>query len=254
MPMKLMLKKLHARFYRYSVGFFIALFYPFLYFYSRKPERYATMNQLRRLCSFCSSSISGIFYTVEYEQPIDWSRTYVVCPNHTSSLDVTACNRALKNNFHYMGKDAFLKNWALAIFFKTMDIPVNRDSKMSSFRAFKKAAENLQEGRTLVIFPEGKIPDDYPPQLNEFKNGPFRLAIELGLPIIPITCMDNWKLIWDTGLETGGRPGIGHVYVHKPIETTSMTVEDADKLKDDVFSIIDQKFRSANKLNRGAAI
>ncbi len=143
-----------------------------------------------------------------------------------------------------MGKDAFLKNWALAIFFKSMDIPVNRESKMSSFKAFKKAAENLKNGRTLVIFPEGKIPDDYPPRLNEFKNGPFRLAIELKLPILPITCVDNWKIIWDTGLETGGSPGIGHVYVHKPIETSHLTLEDADKLKDEVFGIINTKFTS----------
>jgi len=242
--MKLILKKIHARFYRYSVGFFVALFYPLLYFYSRKPSRYATMNQLRRYCSFCSSTIAGIFYRVKYEQQIDWSRTYIICPNHSSSLDVTACNRALKNNFHYIGKDAFLKNWALAIFFKSVDIPVNRESKISSFKAFKKGAENLKEGRSLVIFPEGKIPDDYPPQLNEFKNGPFRLAIELQLPILPITCMDNWKLIWDTGLETGGRPGIAHVFVHKPIETAHLSIDDADLLKDQVFNTLDQKFRS----------
>ena len=241
----LILKKIHARFYRYSVGFFVALFYPLLYFYSRKPSRSAGMNQLRRYCSFCSSTISGIFYRVKYEEKIDWSRTYIVCPNHTSSLDVTACNMALKNNFHFMGKEEFLKNWALSIFFRSIDIPVNRESKMSSFRAFKKAAENLKEGRSLVIFPEGKIPDDYPPQLNEFKNGPFRLAIELKIPILPITMVDNWTTIWDTGLETGGHPGINHVYVHKPVETTHMSLEDADKLKDEVFNIIDQKFKSA---------
>jgi 1-acyl-sn-glycerol-3-phosphate acyltransferase len=242
--MKMFFKKLHARFYRYSVGFFIALFYPFLYYYSRKPSRYAAMNKLRRICSWCSSSIAGIFYRIKYEQPIDWSRTYVVCPNHSSSLDVTAVNMALKNNYHYIGKDAFLKNWALKIFFKTIDIPVNRDSKISSFKAFKKAAENLQDGRTIVIFPEGKIPDDYPPQLNEFKNGPFRLAIELKLPIMPITLLDNWQLIWDTGLETGGKPGISHVYVHAPIETAHLSIDDADMLKDQVFNIIDQKFKS----------
>lgn len=242
--MKLFFKKVHARFYRYSVGFFIALFYPFLYYYSRKPERYAGMNRVRQICSWCSSSIAGIFYRVKYEQPIDWGRTYIVCPNHTSNLDVTACNMALKNNFHYIGKDAFLKNWALKIFFTSIDIPVNRDSKISSFKAFKKGAENLQAGRTLVIFPEGKIPDDYPPKLNEFKNGPFRLAIELKIPIIPVTCMDNWKLIWDTGLKTGGRPGIAHVFVHKPIETAHLTVDDADMLKDQVFNTIDKKFTS----------
>jgi 1-acyl-sn-glycerol-3-phosphate acyltransferase len=242
--MKMILKKIHARFYRYSVGFFVALFYPLLYFYSRKPSRYAGMNQLRRYCSFCSSTISGIFYRVKYEQPIDWTRTYIVCPNHSSSLDVTACNRALKNNFHFIGKEEFLKNWALSIFFRSVDIPVNRESKISSFKAFKKAAENLKDGRSLVIFPEGKIPENYPPQLNEFKNGPFRLAIELKIPILPITCVDNWKLIWDTGLETGGKPGIAHVFVHQPIETSNLTIDDADTLKDQVFNILDSKFKS----------
>ena len=239
----MILKKIHARFYRYSVGFFVALFYPLLYFYSRKPSRYGGMNQLRRYCSFCSSTISGIFYRVKYEQPIDWSRTYIVCPNHSSSLDVTACNRALKNNFHFIGKEEFLKNWALSIFFRSVDIPVNRESKISSFKAFKKAAENLKDGRSLVIFPEGKIPEDYPPQLNEFKNGPFRLAIELKIPILPITCLDNWKLVWDTGLEKGGQPGIAHVFVHKPIETANMNIGDANILKDQVFHILDQKFK-----------
>ena len=143
-----------------------------------------------------------------------------------------------------MGKEELLSNFITRLFFKTIDIPVNRESKISSFKAFKKGAENLKEGRSLVIFPEGKIPDDYPPQLNEFKNGPFRLAIELQLPILPITCMDNWKLIWDTGLETGGRPGIAHVFVHKPIETAHLSLDDADLLKDQVFNTLDQKFRS----------
>lgn len=131
-------------------------------------------------------------------------------------------------------------------FFRSVDIPVNRDSKISSFKAFKKAAENLKEGRSLIIFPEGKIPDDYPPRLNEFKNGPFRLAIELKIPIIPVTCIDNWKLIWDTGLETGGHPGIAHVFVHKAIETAHLSIDDADALKDEVFNVIDQKFKQSN--------
>jgi 1-acyl-sn-glycerol-3-phosphate acyltransferase len=228
--------------YRYSVAFYIVLFYPFLYYFSRKPERYPTMNTFRKICGFLSSATWGLFYRYTYEQPIDWSKTYIVCANHSSNIDITAITLGLKNNFHFMGKEELLNNWALGIFFRTIDLPVNRESKMSSFRAFKKAAENLQQGRTLVIFPEGKIPDDYPPRLNPFKNGPFRLAIELKIPILPVTCVDTWKHIWDTGLEKGATAGTSHIYFHPPIETDNLLLEDADTLKDKVFDLINSRF------------
>jgi len=240
------LRKLHARLYRYSVATFIYLFYLLLYFFSRKPSRYPVMNKLRKVCGWLSSSIAGIRYLYQFEQPVDWSRPYIICPNHSSSLDITAITLMVQNNFCFIGKEEFVRNPALGIFFKTIDIPVNRNSKISSFKAFKKAGERLQGGMTVVIFPEGKIPDDYPPRLNEFKNGPFRLAIELKIPIIPVTCIDNWKLIWDTGLETGAQSGTSHVFVHKPIETANLSLDDADKLKDQVFGIIDRKFKEGN--------
>ncbi|GAB2687692.1 hypothetical protein GCM10027037_07480 [Mucilaginibacter koreensis] len=242
--MKLILKKAHSHFYRYSVGFFFYLFWPFLYYFSRKPERYPAMNVFRKICAFCSSTISGIIYKVKYEEPIDWSRTYIICPNHTSNVDISAMSLIVKNNFCFIGKEELMHKPVTGLFFKTIDIPVNRESKMSSFRAFKKAGERLQSGMTMIIFPEGMIPDDYPPQLHQFKNGPFRLAIELKIPIIPISSLDTWKVLWDTGLERGSRPGFCHIYVHKPIETAHLTLDDADQLRDDVFSLIQHKIES----------
>ena len=141
-----------------------------------------------------------------------------------------------------MGKEELLKGFVTRLFFQTVDIPVNRESKMSSFRAFKQAAERLADGTTIIIFPEGKIPDDYPPQLHEFKNGPFRLAIELKIPIIPVTSPDMWQVLWDTGIEKGSKPGICNIFVHQPIETSHLTIDDADALRDKVYHIIKQKF------------
>ena len=129
----------------------------------------------------------------------------------------------------------------LGFFFRTIDITVNRDSKISSFRAFKTAAERLKDKVSVVIFPEATIPEEYPPTLYPFKNGAFRLAIELKIPILPVTSLDIWKVLWDTGIEYGSRPGICNIFVHKPIETSGMTVEDADLLKDEVYRVIKQK-------------
>jgi len=144
-----------------------------------------------------------------------------------------------------MGKEELTEGLVTGLFFKTIDIPVDRESKMSSYRAFKKAMEKLQSGITMIVFPEGKIPDDYPPQLHDFKNGPFRLAIEAGVPIVPVTSLNNWKLLWDNGTKYGSKPGICHIYVHKPIETKNLKVEDADNLRDEVYRIMKEKFESA---------
>lgn len=112
---------------------------------------------------------------------------------------------------------------------------------MSAFRAFKKAGERIRAGISMVIFPEGGISALYPPRLQSFKNGPFRLAIEEKVPIIPVSNMDAWKVFWDDGTKYGTKPGTIHLYVHKPIETAHLSVNDADALRDRVYDIIKQK-------------
>nr|WP_299357569.1 lysophospholipid acyltransferase family protein [Mucilaginibacter sp.] len=239
--MKIFLKKLHCYFYRFSVGFFYIVLWPFLYYFSRKPQRYNNMNKVRRIWGFLSSKIAGIIYSFSFEEPIDWHKTYIICPNHTSNLDITAMSLMTKNNFCFMGKEELKDEFVTGIFFRSVDIPVNRESKMSSYRAFKKAAEALTSGTSVIIFPEGRIPYEYPPQLNDFKNGPFRLAIELKIPIIPVSSTDTWKVLWDTGLDHGSKPGICNIYIHKPVQTAHLKLDDADALRDEIYGIINRK-------------
>ena len=200
---------------------------------------------MRRIWGFTSSVVAGIAYSIRYEHKIDWGRTYIVCPNHTSNLDITAVSLAIKNNICFMGKDELLDGIVTRLFFKTVDIPVNRDSKMSSFRAFKAASDRLQQGVTMIIFPEGTIPDIYPPQLIAFKNGPFRLAIEHNIPILPVTSLNTWQIMWDDGSKFGSKPGVCNIFVHKPVETAHLKPDDADALREQVYGIIKQKLDSA---------
>jgi 1-acyl-sn-glycerol-3-phosphate acyltransferase len=242
--MKLILKKVHTYLYVISVTFFYFLLYPLLYYFSPKPADYKYMNKLRRAWAFLSSAFAGIFYRFTYEVPFDSHKTYIICPNHASNLDISAMCRLVKGDCSFMGKQELTEGIVTSLFFRTVDIPVNRDSKMSSFRAFKKAMEKLSEGVTMIVFPEGKIAEDYPPVLHEFKNGPFRLAIECKIPVVPVTILNSWELLWDTGLKYGSRPGICHIFVHQPIETAHLNVDDADSLRDEVYAIIKQKFES----------
>jgi len=205
------------------------------------------MNRMRWIFSYLSSLFSGFLFRFTFEEKLDWSKTYIICANHTSNLDITAIILLAKRNYVFFGKEELLDNFVTGIYFRTIDIPVNRESKISAFRAFKKAEEKLKDGKTVVIFPEGMISEHYPPVLQPFKNGPFRLAIEQGVPILPVTICNNWNLMWDDGKQYGTRPGICDICVHAPIDTASLTTDDADELKNKVYDIIYNQLDSYQK-------
>lgn len=191
--------------------------------------------------SFLCTFVAGVFFKFEFEKPLDSKQTYIYCANHTSNLDIVLFCLLAKGQFHFMGKEELMKNPVLGMFFRSIDIAVSRESKISAFRAFKKAGENLEKGMSLIIFPEGKIDDLYPPILHEFKNGPFRLAIEKNIPIVPVSSINVWQLMWDDGYKYGTRPGIGNIYIHEPISTRILGVESAEELKEQVFKKINSK-------------
>ena len=237
-----LLRHLHRIYVIFIIFLFFALFFPFYYVLSRKPEGYNLLNKFRALHSWLCSFCTGIFFRFTFEESLNATQTYIYCSNHTSNLDIMILCLVAKGRFHFMGKDELLSTPILKLFFKTIDIPVNRDSKMSAFRAFKRAGDNLGQGMSLVIFPEGKIDEDhYPPILQPFKNGPFRLAIEKRIPIVAISIADAWKKMWDDGAKHGTRPGICDIYIYKPISTEDLALTDADDLKDRVFDLIHRK-------------
>jgi len=235
------LRQLHRIWFLFWIIFFFALFYPFYYLTSRHERYYGILNFFRMANSFLCSFFSGVFFSYHYEEKLDRNQTYIYCANHSSNLDIMIFCIMGHGRYHFMGKDELLNNPVLGIFFKTIDIAVNRDSKISAFRAFKKAGENLEKGMSLIIFPEGKIDDHYPPKLGEFKNGPFRLAIDKKIPLVPVSLANIWQINWDDGAKYGSKPGICDIYVHKPINTATMVADDSDALKEQVYQLIDSK-------------
>jgi 1-acyl-sn-glycerol-3-phosphate acyltransferase len=236
------LRKAHWLYSILVIFIFSFLFYPVYYLFSRNERYYNYLNKSRQLHSRISSFFIGVFFRFEYEVELDKHATYIFCANHTSNLDIMILCILGKGRFHFLGKEELLNNPVLKLFFRTIDVPVNRDSKMSSFRAFKKVGENLDNGMSLIIFPEGKIDENhYPPILQEFKNGPFRLAIEKNIPIVAVSLIDVWKKMWDDGAKFGTRPGFCHIYIHKPITTAELNIDDSDVLKDRIFAMINNK-------------
>lgn len=107
--------------------------------------------------------------------------------------------------------------------------------------------EELNKGWSIVIFPEGKIPIEAP-KLDLFKNGPFKLAIDAQIPILPITIIDNWKLFYTDPVLTGlARPGFARVIIHDEISTKGMSKKDLVSLRHHTFEVINKPLLKYNK-------
>jgi 1-acyl-sn-glycerol-3-phosphate acyltransferase len=118
-----------------------------------------------------------------------------------------------------------------------MNILVDRKSNSGSHRAFIRAGQEIDKGHNVFIFPEGGISSSG--KLLNFKNGAFRLAIDKQIPIVPITYLNNWKILQNGGfLKANGNPGISRVIVHAPISTIGMTDKDLVPLRTNVREII----------------
>lgn len=137
-----------------------------------------------------------------------------------------------------MGKAELLNIPLFNIFFKRMNIPVNRGSITASHKAFERAMSDIDKNIGIAVFPEGTIPA-CSPSLGPFKNGAFRLAIEKQIPVVPITFLDNWKIFPDAPCEHFlVRPGLSRVIMNEPIPTTGLTEDDVTSLRQKVHDII----------------
>ncbi len=245
--MKRLLRKIHRCLYLASVLFFFAICYPLLAVLARDPERhFHAIARCRRLIGFLSSAAVGLFYRFRFEAPIDWSKPYVICANHTSNLDITAIVLLCPSDFSFMGKIELLDNPVTGLFFKTIDIPLNRQSKISAFKAFKRADGHLRNGRSMAIFPEGQIGEAFPPRLHDFKNGPFRLAIETQVDILPVVIHNAWNVFWDDAKLRGSRPGIVRVEVLRPLPTEGLALDDADRLRHEVHGLLKKRWTATD--------
>lgn len=219
--------------------FFLPLYPIFLILLSREawfPHAW----RLKKVWAHWILFTTGIWYRIRREGAPIPKQSYLITPNHSSYLDILTTNIAFPNYFHFMGKAELKRIPMFGIFFQRMNISVDRSSVKDSHKAYKRARKDLRKGISIAIFPEGTIPA-HSPELGPFKSGAFRLAIEMQVPIVPVTFLDNWRLFPDSGCERMVlRPGCSRIVIHEPIPTTGMTEADAPALRDRVFSIIRQ--------------
>lgn len=106
--------------------------------------------------------------------------------NHQSNFDILALTKALPRKFSWIAKEELFK---FPLFGKAMlragYIPLNRSDGRQAMRSMQAAAKRIQEGASVIIFPEGTRSRDL--RLQPFKQGGFVLANMANVPIVPFT-------------------------------------------------------------------
>lgn len=141
---------------------------------------------------------------------------YIIVANHASYLDIFLIYSIVpREPFIFLGKIEILSYPLIKTYFKRFNIPVDRGSSVKSAKSLIVSGKKVKDGWSLMIFPEGGIPDENNPKMTPFKEGAFQLAKNLNVPIVPITFMNNYRLLSDPSDVFGpASPGIIKVHIH----------------------------------------
>jgi 1-acyl-sn-glycerol-3-phosphate acyltransferase len=114
------------------------------------------------------------------------------------------------------------------------DIPLVRGERHSAMEAIKAMRDRLDKKVSVMVFPEGTRSKDG--ELQEFKDGAFRLAIDAGVPILPLAVNGAYTALvkgsWKLGVSNA------EVRVLEPVSTEGMTKRDTLALKAKVHAMI----------------
>ena len=168
----------------------------------------------------------GAWIRIKNKIPND--QTYIIMMNHTSFADVFFSMQPLRGKYTALLASFNFKIPIWGTMLRSFNaIPVYRRNKQKAIQAIKQAETIIKElGYHVVIFPEGTRTTNG--KLQKFKKGGFHMAINTGVPIIPIAVKGGFNLKPKTRWYI--KPSIIDIEVGKPIDVTKYSVSELDKL------------------------
>lgn len=174
----------------------------------------------------------GMFYGMGFryelinltDKKIEKDRQYVFISNHTSLMDVMLpCILMPNHPLCYVGKKELVKIPIFGIIYKRICVMVDRSSQKSRADVYRRCAERMAEGQSIVLFPEGGVPDDTSIMLDNFKDGAFILSSQHQVPIAVFTFVGLKEMFpFDN---SKGHPGKVKVYFKDILEPTQTAEE-----------------------------
>lgn len=217
--------------------FFLLFPLMFICLQKRAWNRYA--HRLNRFWGILFFKMAGIKLEIEYRFKPDPAQTYIFCANHFSYLDIAVMGVIIENYFAFVGKQEVKDIPLLGYMFRKLHIQVNRENSQSRVGSVSQSLKTLLNRRSIVIFPEGGIKTKRPPQMESFKDGAFKMAIQQQVPIVPITLLNNYKILPDEKGILFSRHVLLAI-VHQPFPTIGLEQENASALKRECYRLIQE--------------
>ncbi|WP_225307120.1 lysophospholipid acyltransferase family protein [Adhaeribacter soli] len=219
------------------------IFLPFFRIFILRKKWYKYAGLLNRIWSWLQLRMYFIPVKVVHKAPLDPKQVYIYAPNHTSYIDIPLLLSTVPGFLNFVGKVSLTRVPLWGVIFKALYISVDRDSQLSRAKTYIYSNKSIDQGRSIVIFPEGKIPDANVGQdLAPFKDGPFKLAIDRKIPLVPVTMPFNHIFLPDVKGKFVVNWHPLKIVFHEPIDTTNMTMDDLEPLKAHVFNLIKSEF------------
>jgi 1-acyl-sn-glycerol-3-phosphate acyltransferase len=222
----------------------IIVLFPFIFATILSEKTYSIFFKIARMWSKIILIGMGFNYKIEGSEVFEDGKSYVLVANHTSMTDIMLMLIAVKKHpFVFVGKKELTKIPIFGFIYKRVCILVDRANSKSRYQVFERAQKRIEQGLSICIFPEGGVPEEHI-ILDEFKDGAFRIAIEHGLPIVPMVFFDNKKRLSYTFFS--GSPGKMRAKIFPVIETKGKTLEDRGLIKEEVRQLILEALQNQN--------
>jgi putative phosphoserine phosphatase/1-acylglycerol-3-phosphate O-acyltransferase len=168
-------------------------------------------------------ALAGVELNVTGAEHLWSDRPAVFIFNHQSSIDVAVLGSLIRSDLTGVAKKELSHDPRFALIGYVVDIAyVDRADSAQARAALEPAVEKLRSGVSIAIAPEGTRSATR--RLGRFKKGAFHLAMQAGVPIVPIVIRNAGDVMWRGSVLI--RPGTVDVAVLPPIPTDDWTVEE----------------------------
>ncbi len=156
----------------------------------------------------------GIRVRVRERVRLDPQQPYVFVSNHQNLLDILALADGLPYPFGFVAKVELAKVPFLGFAIRnSASVFLDRSEPRRSVESLQQAGARIRAGMSVLVFPEGAR--SYDAALLPLKKGAFAVAVEAGVPLVPVTILDGYRLM-DERRKTA-RPGTIRIVVGAPI-------------------------------------
>jgi 1-acyl-sn-glycerol-3-phosphate acyltransferase len=202
-----------------AISICILFFFIFIFFFTAS-ERFVQIAGIAwtRFNSF----ITPMFVTVIGKNNINKNQSYVIAANHQSLYDIFALYGWLPVDFRWVMKLELRHVPVLGYYcYKAGHIYIDRSDHQKAIDSINAAKNKISGGTCIVFFPEGTRSMDG--ELIEFKKGAFKFALDINLPILPVTLVGTRDVL--PAGTIGLFPGRAKLILHEPIEVSGYTEE-----------------------------